>query len=129
MAEFAHRSNIGLLAYSPLAGGSLTGKYLSGQEPKNARLTLHKNYFYRYTTAPATEAVRQYVEIANRHQLSPTAMALAFVNRQPFVTSSIIGATSVSQLEENCKSIDLELTEEVIEEIQQVHTQNPNPCP
>ncbi len=129
LAEFAHRSNIGLLAYSPLAGGSLTGKYLTNPQPENARLTLHKNYFYRYTTESATEAVRQYVEIAHRHQLCPTAMALAFVRQQPFVTSSIVGATSVDQLEINCQSINLELTEEVMKEIQQVHTSNPNPCP
>ena len=129
MAEFAHRSSVGLLAYSPLAGGSLTGKYLGGLEPANSRLTLHKDYFYRYTTKSATESVKQYVEIANRHQLSPTAMALAFVNRQPFVTSSIIGATSVELLKENCKSIDITLTEDIIKEIQKVHVSNPNPCP
>ena len=129
MAEFAHRSNIGLLAYSPLAGGSLTGKYLHNQEPENARLTLHKNYFYRYTTESATEAIRQYVEIANKHQLCPTAMALAFIHQQPFVTSTIVGATTMSQLQENCQSIELKLTEEIIKEIQQVHASNPNPCP
>ena len=129
LAEFAHRSGVGLLAYSPLAGGALSGKYLHGNEPKNARLTLHKNYFYRYTTEPATNAIEKYVAIADKHQLNPASMALAYVNRQPFVTASIIGATTVEQLEENCDSIELTLANEVIEEIQKVHLDNPNPCP
>jgi len=129
MAEFAHRSDVGLLAYSPLAGGSLSGKYLGGKQPDNARLTLHKNYFYRYTTSQATNAIRQYAGIAQNYSMSPATMALAFVNQQPFVTSSITGATTIEQLEENCKSIDVDLPENVLKEIQQVHTDNPNPCP
>lgn len=129
MAEFAHRSNVGLLAYSPLAGGSLSGKYLNGQEPANARLTLHKNYFYRYTTQAATDAIKQYVNIAKEYELDPASMALAFVNRQPFVTSSIIGVTTLAQLKSNCDSIDTEIPEDAIKQIQQIHTANPSPCP
>lgn len=129
MAEFAHRSNVGLLAYSPLAGGSLSGKYLDGQQPADARLTIHKNYFYRYTTELATKAIRQYAELAREHNLNPASMALAFVNRQPFVTSSIIGATTLTQLEQNCESINTEIPDEVIKKIQQIHAGQPNPCP
>ncbi len=129
MAEFAHRSNIGLLAYSPLAGGSLTGKYLGNQQPKDARLTLHRNYFYRYTTPQATEAIAQYVRIAKDHGLTPTNMAMAFVHRQPFVKSTIVGATSTGQLKENIASVDTELDDEVVQAIQAVHACQPNPCP
>lgn len=129
LAEFSHRSSVGLLAYSPLAGGSLSGKYLHGNQPENARLTLHKNYFYRYTTDRATAAIEQYVDIAKEHSLKPATMALAYVNRQPFVASSIIGVTTQEQLRENCESIDLNLNDEVIKAIQTVHDNNPNPCP
>ncbi len=129
MAEFSHRSNISLLAYSPLAGGALSGKYLNDQQPENARLTLHKNYFYRYTTEPATTAVEQYADIAKQHGITPTEMALAFVNHQPFVASSIIGATTLEQLKENCESINTTLSDETITAIQKVHNANPNPCP
>lgn len=129
MAEFSHRSNVGLLAYSPLAGGSLSGKYLNGQTPANARLTLHKNYFYRYTTERATQAIKKYVDVANDHGLNPASMALAFVNRQPFVTSSIVGATTIRQLKENCDSINTDIPEEAIKQIQNIHADIPNPCP
>ena len=129
MAEFSHRSNVGLLAYSPLAGGSLSGKYLHGKQPADARLTLYNNYFYRYTTESATTAVARYVEIAKQHELNPATMALAFVLRQPFVSSTIIGATTLKQLAENCSSVDLTLNDEVVAAIQKVHQCNPNPCP
>lgn len=129
MAEFAHRSSVGLLAYSPLAGGALSGKYLNGQQPANARLTLHKNYFYRYTTERTMSAVQQYVDIAKQYHIDPVSMALAFVNNQPFVTASIIGATTLEQLKQNCDSIHTEIPEEAMKMIQQVHTLCPNPCP
>jgi len=129
MAEFAHRSNIGLLAYSPLAGGSLSGKYSNNQQPEGARLTLHRNYFYRYTTPRAVDAIDQYVQIANEHSLSPANMAMSFVVRQPFVISTIVGATTLKQLQENIDSLGTELGDEVIKAIQTVHNQQPNPCP
>ena len=129
MAEFSHRSSVGLLAYSPMAGGTLSGKYLNNKEPENARLTLNKDYWYRYTTERATSAIEQYVSIASQHNLSPAAMALAFVARQPFVTSTIIGATTLDQLKENCESTNLKLNDDVIKSIQQIHNSNPNPCP
>jgi aryl-alcohol dehydrogenase-like predicted oxidoreductase len=129
LAEFAHRSGIGLLAYSPLAGGSLSGKYLQGNQPEGARLTLHRNYFYRYTTARATEAIARYVDIANDFGIAPAKMAMAFVLRQPFVTSTIVGATNTQQLQENIDSTEIELSDEVIKAIQSVHNELPNPCP
>jgi len=129
MAEFSHRSDVSLLAYSPLAGGSLSGKYLYGQSPADARLTLHKNYFYRYTTERATAAIEKYAEIANQNNLTPATMALAFVNQQPFVASSIIGATTLEQLKENCESINTEIDKETLQAIQKIHNTNPNPCP
>jgi aryl-alcohol dehydrogenase-like predicted oxidoreductase len=129
LAEFSHREGIGLLAYSPLAGGALTGKYLGNQKPQGARLTLHENYFYRYTTTPATEAVARYIAIAEKHGHTPADMALAFVRQQPFVASTILGATSTEQLQANIDSRSLRLSDECLKDIQQVHMLNPNPCP
>ena len=102
---------------------------MHGKQPADARLTLYNNYFYRYTTESATTAVARYVEIAKQHELNPATMALAFVLRQPFVSSTIIGATTLKQLAENCSSVDLTLNNEVIAAIQKVHQFNPNPCP
>ncbi len=129
LAEFAHRSKVGLLAYSPLAGGTLSGKYLKGQQPAGARLTLHANYFYRYTTAHAVAAISEYVDIANTHRIDPATMALAFVNQQPFVTSTIIGATRLEQLKANIDSITTTLDADIIKQINNVHQRRPNPCP
>ena len=129
MAEFTHRSNVGLLAYSPLAGGSLSGKYLRNQQPPAARLTLHRNYFYRYTTPRATDAIARYVRIAEDHGLTPVNMAMAFIHRQPFVRSTIVGATTLSQLQENIASVETTLDDEVVKAINAVHTRQPNPCP
>lgn len=127
LAEISMRKNIGLLPYSPLAFGVLSGKYLSGQ-PANARVTLFPN-FKRYSGNQATEATRQYYELAKNSNLSPSQMALAFINQQPFVTSNIIGATSMEQLRENIDSIHIQLDETVIREINNIHKQIPNPAP
>ena len=129
LAEFSHRSNVGLLAYSPLAGGALSGKYLHGGRPPGARLTLYENYFYRYTTAAANHAVSAYTDVAAQHDHEPAAMALAFVRQQPFVTSTIIGATSVEQLRDNIKSLGTTLDDTCLKAIQKVHLSHPNPCP
>ena len=128
LAEVSHRENIGLLAYSPLGFGMLTGKYLDGKAPANARLTLFER-FDRYNSEQGMIATRSYVELAKRHGYSATQMALAFVNTRPFVTSNIIGATSLEQLAENIDSINLNLSQEVFEEIELLHQQQPNPCP
>jgi len=128
MAEVSMRENIGLLAYSPLGFGVLSGKYLGGKQPANARVTLFPNY-NRYSVGQNVPATEAYADIAAAHGLSLTEMALAFVNTRPFVTSNIIGATSITQLEENIKSIDTDLSEEVLKAIEGVHGTYPNPGP
>ena len=128
LAEVAHREQVGLLAYSPMAFGVLSGKYLDGARPAGARVTLFER-FSRYTVPEAEPAVRAYVELAREHGLSPAQMALAFVTSRPFLTANIIGATSLEQLDENLGSADLKLGEEVIEAIEALHRRHSNPCP
>ena len=128
LSEVSLRSEIGLLAYSPLGFGTLSGKYLGGKKPENARVTLFPNY-NRYSNPRSVEATMAYAEIAGRHGLSLTQMALAFVNSRPFLTSNIIGATSMDQLRENISSIDIHLGKEILEEIERVHESLPNPAP
>jgi aryl-alcohol dehydrogenase-like predicted oxidoreductase len=127
-AEFAMREAVGLLAYSPLAFGTLTGKYLTDEWPSNSRLSLFSR-FTRYTNEQGTACVRAYVELARKHGLDPAQMALAYVNSRPFLTSNIIGATSMEQLKTNIGSLDLDLETEVLEGIEDIHTRQPNPCP
>lgn len=128
MAEISIREQAGLLAYSPLAFGTLTGKYLDGLRPEKARLTLFDR-FVRYTNPQAQEACARYVQLARDHGLDPAQMALAYVTRQPFVTSNIIGATNMDQLNRNLSSINLGLTDKVLEAIEQIHRGQPNPAP
>ncbi|MCW4153553.1 NADP(H)-dependent aldo-keto reductase [Halomonas sp. 18H] len=128
LAEVAHRENVGLLAYSPLGFGVLSGKYINGARPEGARLTLYER-FQRYTTSLAQEATQAYVNIAREHGLDPAQMALAYVNSRPFLTSNIIGATTMAQLESNLASESLRLNDDVLEAIEQVHQRLPNPCP
>ncbi len=128
LAEIAHRSRMGLLAYSPLGFGTLSGKYLDGQKPEKARITLFPNY-QRYSGDTAVAATRAYKDIADRHGLSLARMALAFVNSRPFLTANIIGATTMEQLKENISSIDLELDADILREIEAVHNRFPNPAP
>lgn len=128
LAEMSIREKIGLLAYSPLAFGVLSGKYLQGQRPAKARLTLYER-FQRYTSPMAEQVTAAYVDLANAHGLNPSQMALAFVTQQPFVTSNIIGATTLEQLDVNIGSSDLVLSDEVLDAIEQIHLLQPNPCP
>lgn len=128
LAEVAIREQCGLLAYSPLAFGVLSGKYLDGARPAGARLTLFER-FDRYSNRQAQGAVREYVALARRHGLDPAQMALAWVTSQPFVTSNIIGATTLEQLEANIASADLVLPDEVIAGIEEIHIRQPNPSP
>nr|WP_163501116.1 NADP(H)-dependent aldo-keto reductase [Halomonas socia] len=128
LAEIAHREGVGLLAYSPLGFGVLSGKYLDGARPPKGRLTLYER-FKRYTSEVAEEATRAYVQIAREHGLDPAQMALAYVNSRPFLTSNIMGATSMEQLESNLASESLRLDQEVLEAIEAVHRRLPNPCP
>ena len=128
MAEIAHRENVGLLAYSPLGFGVLSGKYLDGKRPTGARLTMYDR-FARYTNEEALSATAQYAKIADDAGLDMAQMALAFVNSRSFVTSNIIGATTIEQLKSNINSINLTLDSDVLDAIEAVHTQQPNPSP
>jgi len=126
LAEPAHREDVGLLAYSPLAMGVLSGKYLGGAKPEGARLTLFSR-FTRYSNPQTDRAAERYVALARQHGLDPAQMALAFVNSRPFVTSNIIGATSMEQLKSDIDAADLTLSAEVLEAIEAIHREQPNP--
>jgi len=128
LAEIAMREQCGLLAYSPLAFGMLSGKYEGGARPAGARLSLYSR-FSRYTNPQAEGACARYVALAREHSLDPAQMALAFVTAQPFVTSNIIGATSLAQLDCNLASSKLKLSAEVLEGIEAIHRAQPNPAP
>ena len=128
MAEVSIREKAGLLAYSPLAFGVLSGKYLGGKKPEGSRLELFDR-FTRYLGPKAESAVKRYLEVANDHGMTLAKMSLAFVNSRSFVTSNIIGATKMDQLKENIESINLELNESVLEKIEEVHREITNPCP
>ena len=126
LAEIGYREEVGLLAYSPLAFGVLSGKYVGGVRPAGSRLALFER-FARYTHPLVDEATRRYVELARTHGLDPSQMALAFLLEQPFVASVIVGATSLEQLSVNLGAWDLELSDEVKAGIQAIHRQFPNP--
>jgi aryl-alcohol dehydrogenase-like predicted oxidoreductase len=128
LAEMAIREQIGLLAYSPLAFGMLTGKYENGARPADGRLTLFDR-FQRYNNPQAVSATARYVALAREHGLDPSQMALAYVTSRPFVTSNIIGATNLEQLAINLGSIDVSLSDEVITGIEAIHVSQPNPAP
>ncbi|MCG3201574.1 MAG: Protein tas [Gammaproteobacteria bacterium] len=128
LAEIAHREQVGLLAYSPLGFGVLSGKYTGGTRPAGARLTLFDR-FRRYLTPAGEAATLAYVALARRHGMEPAQLALAFVNSRPFLTSTIIGASRVEQLADNIASIDRTLSAEVLAEIEGIHQRHPNPCP
>ena len=127
-SEVSIREQCGLLAYSPLAGGRLSGKYLNNKKPDNARYTLWPRRFSRHHTARGEIAVEKYVSLSKKYEIEPSTFANAFVNDRPFVTSNIIGATSMKQLKENIDSIDLTLSKEILEEIENIHLSDPNPC-
>jgi aryl-alcohol dehydrogenase-like predicted oxidoreductase len=128
LAEVAMREECGLLPYSPLGGGTLSGKYLGGARPEGARMTLFTR-FTRYDSEFAKKAIERYVTLAQQHGLDPAQMALAFVAAQPFVTSTIIGATNMAQLESDLDAFELTLSPEVLQGIAVIHAEIPNPCP
>lgn len=127
LSEFSHREGIGLLGYSPLAFGWLSGKYESGARPAGARITLFER-FQRYSKPQAVRMTSAYVALAKRHGLSPAQFALAFVNSRPFVTSNLIGATSLDQLRENIASADVKLPDAALAEIEALYEAQPNPA-
>lgn len=128
MAEISIRENLGLLVYSPMAFGVLSGKYIKGNAADNARLKLFPR-FDRYSNEQATEATKRYLKIAEDNNMTLAQMSLAFVNQQPFLTSNIIGATNLEQLKENIDSIHITLSDAVLEQINEVHSTIPNPSP
>ena len=128
LSEIAHYEGVGLLAYSPLAFGYLTGKFRHGARPANARVTLFSR-FSRYSNAESEWATEQYAQLAEQHGLTLTQLALAFIKQQFFVTSTIIGATNLDQLKENIDAFDVNLSEDILKGIEDIHRQQPNPAP
>lgn len=128
MAEFAHREQVGLLAYSPMAFGALSGKYLGEDKPADGRLTLFSR-FSRYTNELGIKATQQYAKLAEDSGLDLAQMALAYVTSRPFVTSNLIGATKMEQLKSNIASKDIQLSKDVLRAIEEIHSEIPNPCP
>jgi aryl-alcohol dehydrogenase-like predicted oxidoreductase len=129
MAEVAMREDVGLLAYSALGQGFITGKYLDGKRPANARITLFQNFGGRYKTPGADSAIRAYLKVADDFGLDIAQMALAFATTRPFTTSTILGATSLDQLKSDMKAHDMTISEELEKAIDAVHLVNANPCP
>jgi aryl-alcohol dehydrogenase-like predicted oxidoreductase len=127
-AEVCLRENVGLLAYSPMAFGVLSGKFLTGEAHPNARIKLFPQYS-RYNSAQCTEATRLYQEIAKKNGLTLTELSLAFIEQQPFVTSTIIGATTLEQLKENIDTIQVSLSDEILKAIDEVQSVIPDPAP
>tara|TARA_Y100001970_G_C14102759_1_gene786421 strand:+ start:215 stop:1267 length:1053 start_codon:yes stop_codon:yes gene_type:complete len=126
-SEVSIREQCGLLAYSPLAGGRLSGKYINSN-PKNARYTLWPKRFDRHNTKRGEIAIEKYVKLAKDYNIAPATFSNAFVNDRPFVTSNIIGATNMHQLKENIDSINIKLSGDILKEIQNIHLSDPNPC-
>ena len=129
MSEISCREKVGLLAYSPLAIGYLSGKYRDNQIPKNSRIGLFGDFWTRYKEDNAKKAVDDYYKLAKENGLTLTQMSLAFVNSRPFMTSNIIGATTMEQLKENIGTADIDLSDEIVEKINLIHSNNPNPTP
>ena len=129
LAEMSIREQAGLLAYSPLACGYLSGKYRNNQMPKNSRIERNGDFWTRYQKPNMSIAVDSYFEISAKYNLDMPQMSLKFIEIQPFVTSVIIGATTMEQLKTNVESVNVNLTDEIIKEINQVQAIYPNPCP
>ena len=128
MSEISIRDRCGLLVYYPLAAGALSGKYRGGQMPKNSRMALFKGW-ERMINPLAMKAYDEYYKLAKDNNMTMVQLAQSFVNSRPFVTSNIIGATTMEQLKENIESINIELTDEIMKKINLIHNNNPNPSP
>ena len=127
-SEVSIREKCGLLAYSPLAGGRLSGKYIGNKKPSNARYTIWPRRFSRHHTKRGEKAIESYFRLAKKYGIPPSTFANSFVNDRPFVTSNIIGATSMDQLKENIDSINVTLSKDILKEIENIHLSDPNPC-
>ena len=128
MSEISIREKCGLLVYYPLAAGGLSGKYRNGKMPKDSRMALFKGW-ERHLNPLAMEAYDKYFKLAKDFNLTMVQLAQSFVNSRPFVTSNIIGATTMNQLKENVESINIEFTDEMMERVNEIHNNNPNPSP
>ena len=128
MSEISIREKCGLLVYYPLAAGGLSGKYRNGKMPKNSRMALFKGW-ERHLNPLAMKAYDEYFKLAEDFNLSMVQLAQSFVNSRPFVTSNIIGATTMNQLKENIESINIEFTDEMMRRVNEIHNNNPNPSP
>ena len=129
LAEISVRERSGLLAYSPLAGGFLSGKYRQNKMPEKSRQKLFGDYFTRYTKTHVPEIIEKYFEISSKYNLNFAQMSLKFCEIQKFITSVIIGATTMEQLKTNVESVNVKLNTEIINEINKIHAQHSNPCP
>tara|TARA_E500000331_G_scaffold171501_1_gene165880 strand:- start:978 stop:1952 length:975 start_codon:yes stop_codon:yes gene_type:complete len=129
LAEVSIREKIGCLAYSPLASGYLTGKYRNKNFPKGSRMERDFDFWTRYRKPNTEAAVELYFKICEKHNLNMTQMSIKFCEIQEFITSVIIGATTMEQLKSDIESVNVNLSNDVIEEINQVQTIYPNPCP
>ncbi|MCY4217764.1 MAG: aldo/keto reductase [Gammaproteobacteria bacterium] len=128
LSEYSFREKIGLLAYSPLAMGSLSGKYIGGKLPSGSRKELYPNFLTRYESEQAKHCILQYTQLAESYSLHPVDMALAFVNSRPFVTSNIIGATTLDQLKQNIDSVGITISDELEVAIQTIHMRCKHPA-
>jgi len=129
LSEIAIREKVGLLAYSPLASGYLSGKYRNAAMPKNSRMDLYFDFWPRYRTFNSEKAIEEYWNLAKNFNLNIAQMAIKFCEIQPFVTSVIIGATKLEQLKTNIDSVDINLNKEIIKKIGEIQKKYPNPCP
>ena len=129
LSEISIRENVGLLAYSPLASGTLSGKYLDGKLPEGSRLKLFGNRYPRYRTPNSEDAIKEYIKIANTYNLDPCQMAIKFCEIKPFVTSVLIGATKMDQLKINIDSVNIDLPDKILEDINKIQLIYSNPCP
>jgi len=129
LSEFAIREQVGLMAYSPMGGGTLSGKYLHGKEPEGARMTIWPERYGRFTKPKGIEATEEYEKVATKHGLDFSQMSLGYLKTKNFLTASIIGATKMDQLKRNIAAYDLELSEDVLADIEKVHRNIPNPAP
>ena len=129
LSEIAIREKVGLLAYSPLASGYLSGKYRNGAMPKNSRMDLFYDFWPRYRTVNSEKAIEEYWNLAKKFNLNLAQMAIKFCEIQPFITSVIIGATKMEQLKSNIDSVNINLDKEIIRKISEIQKRYPNPCP
>ena len=129
LAEISIREKSGLLSYSPLAGGFLTGKYRNGNMPENSRQKLFGDYYTRYQKPNASIVIEKYYDISKKFDVNFTQMSIKFCEIQPFMTSVIIGATTMEQLKTNIESVNVNLKDEIIQEINKIQKLHSNPCP